>query len=461
MDESVNYGTYEEKKLKFPFFKQFIAILIIVLIIVLFFLIRGCSMGSKEQNLLKASKQYLSQDSSKLPQNVGECTNISVNDLISKQLIKDASSYSQCNREETYVKVCKLESGNYQYTPFIKCNTKDDTNFTEFVEGEESNLVADKSDVRFAYLPEIYSNKVKLYYPNNNRNRDEVKEYYAESPAEGYTYKTKEKETGYKWYKEETGTTYWNNGGYSSEQPEGYPTKGEEGTSIVQISLTQPEAKDYRTINKQTVYRSRTATSAKPLSYVCKDNKLSGYISSPTKCENRNASSHKITAYIKYTCDGKNEVSEGKVCSYGSWSNWTTNQCTKSATVDCESSEGYVYKDRVWKWYLQGTHRKYYPSNAASAVEEKTYYISQPAEGYIKDENTKATVYKYYKLTDEENTESTNDGDWVQISDDYLTLDEMLQAFRELEFEVYSLTDINNNSDKIRYLLKLEYRNRR
>ena len=110
---------------------------------------------------------------------------------------------------------------------------------------------------------------------------------------------------------------------------------------------------------------------------------------------------------------------------------------------------------------MQGTHRKYYPSNAASAVEEKTYYISQPAEGYIKDENTKATVYKYYKLTDEENTESTNDGDWVQISDDYLTLDEMLQAFRELEFEVYSLTDINNNSDKIRYLLKLEYRNRR
>lgn len=37
----------------------------------------------------------------------------------------------------------------------------------------------------------------------------------------------------------------------------------------------------------------------------------------------------------------------------------------------------------------------------------------------------------------------------------------MLKAFRDLEFEVYSLTDINNNSDKIRYLLKLEYRNRR
>ena len=285
MDESVNYGTYEEKKLKFPFFKQFIVIVSIILIIILFLSIRACTRGTKEQNLLNAAKQYFSQDSSKLPQNAGECTEVKVNDLIAKQLIKDASSYSQCNRDETYIKVCKLESGNYQYSSHIKCNTKDDTNYTEFIEGTEANLIPDQTDVRFSYLPEIYSNKVKLYYPNNIKVKDEVKEYYTESPAEGYTYKAKEKETGYKWYIEETGTTYWNNGAYASEQPDGYPTKGEEGNAVTQISLTQPQAKDYRTINKQTVYRSRSAVAAKPLTYVCKDEKLSGYIASPTKCD--------------------------------------------------------------------------------------------------------------------------------------------------------------------------------
>ena len=82
---------------------------------------------------------------------------------------------------------------------------------------------------------------------------------------------------------------------------------------------------------------------AKVLSYVCSDPKLSGYIASPTQCEKRNASSHKVTAYIKYTCDGKTEVTKGKICSYGAWSNWTANVCTKSDTVDCESKEGYVY----------------------------------------------------------------------------------------------------------------------
>lgn len=461
MDEKITHGTYEEKKLKFKHFKAFVVILLIILIVIIILCIRSCSMGNKEKNLLNAAKKYYQNDSSSLPKNPGECSKLSVNDLISKQLINDASSYSQCNRDETYIKVCMLESGNYQYTPHLKCNTDDDTNFTDYAEGKETDLVADKSDVRFLYLPEIYSNKVKLYYPNNVKKVDDVIEYYKEVPDEGYTYKNKNEATGYKWYIEETGTTYWNNGGYSSTQPEGYPTKGEEGNAVTNISLTEPEAKEYRTINKQKVYRSRTADVAKVLSYVCSDPKLSGYIASPTQCEKRNASSHKVTAYIKYTCDGKTEVTKGKICSYGAWSNWTANVCTKSDTVDCESKEGYVYKDRTWKWYLQGTHRKYYPSNSANADEEKTYYVSQPKEGYIKDENTKAKVYKYYKLTDEENTETTNDGDWIQVGDKYLSEEDLILAFQTLNYEVNSLTDINNKKDIIRYQLKLEYRNRR
>ena len=111
----------------------------------------------------------------------------------------------------------------------------------------------------------------------------------------------------------------------------------------------------------------------------------------------------------------------------------------------------------MWKWYRKDNVRSYYPSGASSASGEKTYYISSPTSGAIRDDATAATVHKYYKLEEGTVGEGSIE-EWLPVTDGYVTLEEMLAAFRELGYEVYSLADVNR-LDQIRYQYQMQYRN--
>lgn len=448
-------GTYQGKQVK-PFLKPLIIVSSILLIGLSIFGIRMMSNNKKDQNLIKAAKSYYKKYSSILPKEYGECSKLEINELVSKEYLK-SKDYYKCDREKTYVQVCKLKSKEYQYTPYISCGDKNDIKYDKYKEGKESDLTPDVSDVRFSFLPQMFSNKIKNYYPEDKTDTNEVQEYYATSPAKGYVYREVDGVVGYKWYSKDSGTNYWNNGEYTSEKPDGYNAKGEEGEPVTHFQLEIPEKKDYRTINEAVLYRTKENTIARPFKYVCIDPKIKGNLTSRTKCEERNSNTFLLTLGVTYTCDDTNQVPQNTVCSQGVWSDWTNQECTTQGNIECESKKGYSYTDRVWKWYLEGDFRKYYPSGNASSKEENTYYASSPKEGYIKDEKTKKKVYKYFKLGDDIKEESSS---WIVIDSKFLTQQELFEKFKEFNFDVQSLSDIVNNKN-IQYETKLEYRNRR
>lgn len=456
MEENSYYGSYEENERKNPLLKiLLILILIVVFFIVIFCVLKGCSTKSNENVLLDAGKNYF-KDSDKLPEAVGECSTVTLNFLIKENKIKNSSNFDSCDIDATLVKVCKLKSGNYHYTPFLTCGTKEDTVFGNYEIGVETDLQTDKSDVRFKFLPEVFTSSEKQYYPNNKTNIDEVNELYVTIPATDYSYKSKAINNAAKWYKETTGTDYWNNGAYSSTAPEGYPNKGKEGTAVTKISLTAPATAEYRTINQVTVYRSRKSSTPTIFRWVCISRTLQGDYISSIPCS-YNTNTYTEVKSIDYTCDGATVVSKDATCPSSEWSSWSTDACVKSSTLECESKTGYSYTDKTWQWYVKGTYRSYYPSGSATALGEKTYYLQAPANGYVKDTSTVTTAYKFYKLV---KTDNGKDGEWVKLTDEYLELEEMLETFRKSDIEVDNLKDINNNKE-IRYSVQLEYANRK
>lgn len=458
MEDNSYYGSYEENERKNPLFKILFVVIAITAIIVIIILIARAFGGRKvEKQFLTAGKTYFDENSKNLPESVGECNTVTLSYLINEKIIKNTDNYDSCDDTATYIKVCKLESGDYHYTPVIKCGTKDDTVFGDYKEGKESDLTADSSDLRFTYKGEVYSTQNKQYYPGNKTNEKEVTELYTSAPATDYTYKGEAVSNAAKWYTQSTGTSYWNNGSYSSTAPTGYPTQGIEGNAVTRISLTAPATASYRTIKQQLVYRTRSVSTPVAFQYLCYSRTLNYEMLSTTPCGVRE-DSYKEYKAIYYTCDGTTKVEKSSSCASTDWSAWTTNACTTSGTVECESKAGYIYTDRTWQWYVTGTYKSYYPSGSATAVGENTYYVDSPKAGYVKDSSTVTTAYRYYKLVNSDTT-STSDGEWVEISDKYVDLDELLKSFKDKGFEVTSLSDIKSN-DKIRYKLKLEYAER-
>ena len=458
MEDNSYYGSYEENERKNPLFKILLILIAIIIIIVLVFLISRMRGGNVVQkNLLIAGKNYYDENSTALPEAAGECSTITLSYLLNEDLIKNTENYNSCDDSATYVKVCKLESGDYHYTPVIQCGSKDDTVFGDYKEGSEEDLVADSSDVRFTFKGEVYSTQSKQYYPSNKTTEKEVTELYTSAPATEYSYKGEAVNNAAKWYAESSGTSYWNNGGYSSTAPSGYPSQGKEGTAVTRISLTAPATASYRTIKQQLVYRTRSVSTPVAFSYLCYSRTLNYDMLSSTPCGLR-PDSYTEYKQIYYTCDGTTKVEKTSSCAATDWSAWTTTSCTTVGSTECESKTGYVYTDRTWQWYVTGTYRSYYPSGSASAAGEKTYYTNSPKTGYVKDSSTVTTAYKYYKLVNAD-TNSNSDGEWVKINDEFVDIDELLSSFKEKGFEVDSLSDIKSN-DKIRYSLKLEYANK-
>lgn len=453
MRRNENYVDYDNEKRPIPWDRLFLSLLGIVLVILLVLLfMKFCGKKSLQPDLLKAGKEYYEKYPSNLPNEVGTCNTVSLKQLEEADLIK-AKKYSDCNLENTYVKVCYLESKNYHYTAILACDSET-TKFGMWKDGTEKDLIADKSDVRFRYLGEQLRLGTKYYYPNDNTNLENVKEYYADSPKEGYTEKEDE-QIGYKWYTEVSTKEFYNNGAYTSIQPKGYPTKGQ-SKLVTNYTLTQPNAASYRVVENITLYRTKVEARQYKWQCISKNNPGLTMISD-TICAARDDEFTTLKAdYAEYTCDGVKSVERGTVCS--NYTDWTDKACqsSKITGVVCESQIGYKYTDTQWQWYKSGTGRKYYPSGSDTADKETTYYLNAPVNGAIKDETTKQTVYKFYKLVDDK--ENANLEEWVNITGGYITEADMITAFQKLGYSVQTLRDINRIDD-IRYQLQLQYRN--
>lgn len=450
-----SYYNLENRK---TWIKALLILLFVVMVIAVFYILfNSFGSGKVENNILRAGIDYYDSGNVLLPEAAGECSVVTLRNLLTNEYVKNPNLFTSCDGDETYIKVCKLANGKYHYTPVIKCGTKDDTKFGDWKEGAEGDLIENKSDVRFTYLAQVYSNAGKAYYPNDKSSSLEVSELYISSPSSTYLYKDKGL-TASKWYTEQDGTSYWNNGDYSSTQPNGYSIKGSEGSSITSLSISEPINASYRTITQVTLYRTKKISTPYILNYMCIDKNYgeNSHVISNVPCESRSENNYNITAWIYYTCDGKNSVSKDSTCSSSPTSDWTTTVCTKSNSVECETTTGYQYVDRRWQWYSTGSYKKYYPSGASTSTGEITYYVSAPVSGAKQDSTTTTTAYKYYKLVE---GNSDTKGEWINLDDNYLDEEGLIKIFNNNNFDVKSLEDIAKE-EKIKYSTKLEYSNR-
>lgn len=450
MKRNENYVDYDDEKREIPWNRLFLSLLGIILVILLVLMfMKFCTKQSLQTDLLKAGKSYYEKYPSKLPNEVGSCNTVNLKDLAEEKFIK-TKKYQNCNTDDTYIKVCYLESKNYHYVAILSCG-KDTTKFGMWQDGEEKDLIADKSDVRFRYIGEQLRLGTKYYYPKDNSNANEVKEYYAISPKDEYTEKEDE-QTGYKWY---TNTDeFYNNGAYASIQPNGYPNKGQ-SKNVIYYSLTKPNTASYRKIENATLYRSKVEARQYKWQCISKNNPGLTMISD-TICAARTDEFTELKKdYAEYTCDGKNSVARGTICS--DYTAWTDKACqsSKLTGVVCESQAGYKYTDTQWQWYKKGTGRKYYPSGSKTQEGENTYYLEAPIEGAIKDETTAQTVYKFYKLIAD--TDHATMEEWLDITGGYVKDVDMFTAFQKLGYNVQTLSDIEKIND-IRYRFQLQYR---
>ncbi len=468
-----------EKKLKR---RKIIGIVILLLLVVvfIFLFLKACftdtdfvETTNSEKDLLAAGKEYFNANYDKAPTEIGECDIVTLNTLIIDEFIAK-KNYVNCGGNDTYVKVCKLESKKMQWTPVLVCD-EIETYFDEWNRGEEDNLVANKSDVKFKYLGQKigegkgttsetteeywegsipysayekissvtyykYRNKLsiwnlnkRVYYPGGG--------YYVSSPGSGYTKKSNAKKS-YKWYKATTSTSK---------------------TWIKQATPT----------NTYTVYTCKTTNGSTPIIQ-----------QSLKPCSEIPNYSNQTGTY--QACESFKKTSQSKCCSIGTLS-------------DDASSCGY-YKT------TSTTKKTYYPSGSSNASGEKTYYPSAPASGYT-NKDSATTAYKWYKLvktgttsvatnvspaTDATRSNSYTWGvwskwstikpkssknrqiktkqkikikgitnvsneDWQDVTDGYVSEKLLIKAFNDEK--ITSLKDINTNG-KVRYKLKMYYRSR-
>ncbi len=550
-----DYG-YEGDNNSGLFKKILIVVMVIIAILIIIFLIKSCGNGSGggdntfdyESALLNAGKNYYEGNKSEYPNQIGECTKVELKTLIEKGLI-DKDKFDGCNNVETYLRVCMLENGNKQYTPWINCpNKKSDEEYAPSKEGTVSDLRINESYVEFKFLPEVlkteesnlgpeetlwkdeikydkyktlssttyyrYRDKLykwdvttKLYYTPNGDQTDasKVKEYYTVAPNSNYKLYDNKTTEAYKWYT------------VSGEKEYALDANGKKRLNHVAID-------DY-IYNEGgvsvPVYSEGTATGVKPtLYYMCstENNKNSRYVKYTTKKCGTSDDKYIYEIGTIYSCTTKDgdSIEGNKVASATSkcytWSSWSaTNTCDPSAD-NCKKSSIMLY---YWYKYKNGGVKTYYPSKSTSASSEKVYYTSAPIEGAQKDTSTKATAYKWYKTSTKTTTDytatkptgyasvsktdeykwgawtdwsttnpktndgrdrsietktkiklrpvlGTGEGGWEPLAGNtlYLTEEEMLNLFKNNNYNINTLDDIANDGS-VRYQVKMYIRNKK
>lgn len=340
------------------------------------------------------------------------------------------------------------------------------TTFDDWQEGTIANLLTDNSDVEFTFLG--YKKIEKETTEPIEKLEDEitVENYNIISKTTYYRYRDKE------WQWQEKSIEYFTNNDVGS---------------ILAYYAESPNS-NYSNSDSQTTaykwYTNETVATEPTKMYICKSEQGSATASKLKPCE-ESTDGKTETVREFYTCGTKGEdgrpieVEEGSSCDCSS----------KKYGTNCE------------------VKRSYYPSASDNANRETVYYAESPVDGAIKDVSTKLNASRYYKevitVTDkyyqnspsatavkvgdgrygswseykttkpkEYNTreietrvkvkyelKDTTKDDWEKISNDYLSLEELISKLNEQEFNISSIKDINNN-EQLKYEVKLRYRNK-
>lgn len=463
---------------------------ILVVALIIFLLIKGCSgnkiSGDMENDLLNAGKEYYQTNESLLPQASGECKTVTLGTLVEEELLS-SDKYSNCNKDKTYVKVCKLESGSYHYLPVLQCgSTLADDNFTNWSEGTESDLVKDKSDVRFTFKGEAlevskenltteeegWTDEIKgLNYKTISsttyyRYRDLVykwktttKKPYSESdayivkPSDEYT--SDSIQTGWKWYK--VGTEAVDSQNKVMAQPFQNLCYQESTNKLIKQNAWNAEGKlqtcedegysSKFTINGKQYVNGRT--------YTC-DDPRSG---SATALQPGGP-----TTVCSASCQTGVLSADKTTCTYtikNYYQGYYVSAPENSSKKD-ESTAAQVSN----KWYKVVTTitDKYYataPESGATKVGDgiwgswSNYQTTQP-KAYSGTRQIESRIkVKYQKITEVDGANT-----WKAITNGYVSESELINAFKAANYQVNTLKEIEDASD-LRYQVKLEYRNRR
>lgn len=558
-----DYG-YEDKDYdnsgaaKKRLFIGFLVVAAIIIVIILF--LKGCAGGNKkpsndpttptfdyEKTLLEAGKKFYENNADLAPVAKGECSTVELSTLVSKGLI-NPENFTTCDNSETYVRVCVLPNGTKQYTPWLKCSDKDsNSEYGDEKEGTISDIKPDESLVRFTFMPkrlkagsqnlgaveelwkedikytsyktlatvkyyryrdQLFTWKIqdKTYYTSTGekKNAKDVNEYYTVAPNSNYNLHDNKTDNAYKWFTVTGGSKVW--------------ALDKNGNKIPSQTAIGDYTYPGETLIANHEKRTVTGTTTAHHYYIC------GKYSTSTekkyqldkKCGEGTDTQLKYTFEEFYTCGygdvvdiEAGRVKKGETCS--TYSDWklTFEQCNESLPTCRKVTPVYYY---YWYKLTNGT-KKYYPSGSTSASGEKVYYTSAPVKDAVKDLNTKATAYKWYKATESETTEytavapsnypdatktskskwsdwsswttknpstkdgrtrqienktkiklqeikGTNEASWENLSQTYVTEEEMITIYRNNKYDVNSLQDINNNGE-LKYDIKMIIRNKK
>ena len=428
-----------------------IVILIVIAIILIIYLLSSCgnkNIDNKKKNetgkfdyesaLVEAGKTYFRNNIDETPVAPGECNVVELDKLIEKGLL-NSSKFGNCNVTSTYVRMCVLENGTKQYTPWLTCTDKDsESEYTALTPGNLNDIVVDKTYTEFKFLPqelkadgnlgeveELWKDEIKYkqyktlgtttyyryrdleykwdvtsrqYYTRGGTvgSANEVTEYYTSSPADGFNNYDSKTTEAYKWYTTDSVKVYWTGSN-------GAPQYAMNGKNPSEYPYRDPEGVDY------TMYRTRniTGTYAPKLYYVCSTSASSNIDIYQTKpCGEGTNANYTYEKEQIYSCAESNGSdspramkvdSANAVCNkYSEWGNPTRTQCDTRNQLICQSLTITFYK---WYKLEAGTTRSYYPSGSTTAGGEKVYYTEAPIKDAIKDTTTKATAYKWYRET--------------------------------------------------------------
>lgn len=367
------------------------------------------------------------------------------------------------------------------------------------------------STTYYRYRDQLFTWNIinKYYYTSSGEKTkaSDVKEYYPTTPNSNYSMKDNKAE-GYKWY-----TT-------TSTKKYAVDSKGVKVFSHTALSgYPNPEN------GVCTEYQTRTVTGTNNKApnhyYKCAKSKNSTYViyQYNEKCGSSANPTYSYELENFYTCGygDYNEIENNRVSSSSSkcntYSEW------KNSLTACDTSKDTCRKIEpfcVYNWYrVEGSSdRKYYPSGSASASGEKMYYTKAPVSGAIKDTNTKTTVYKWYRTTTKLSTDysavapssgatKTNDSKWTEwseystknpkvsdgrtrqietrvklkiqeiigtsntewqdLSETYMSKDELVEFLKQKGYNVNSYEDIINNGElnlKIQMLVRNKKENK-
>lgn len=461
---------------------------VLAVILIIFLLVKGCSgneiSGDMENDLLNAGKKYYSIDETLLPQASGECKTVTLGTLVEEELL-NSSNYSNCNKDKTYVKVCKLESGTYHYLPVMQCgSTLADANFTNWTEGTESDLVADKSDVRFTFKGEALEVSKENLTTEEEGWADEIKglNYKTVSSTTYYRYR----DLVYKW--NITSKEYYSSKGYVTKPSDEY--------------LSDDVTTGYRWyINKTTSVASQNQIYAQPFQLVCFDSSENMIVAKSAWKDGKLTTCEEYNLKSSFTYEGK-EYKNGRTytCDDPTSGTATALKPGNSNTVCAAScAQGTLSSDKKTCSYVT---KNYYDG----------YYLTSPANGAIKDESTAAQVStkwyklvtkvtdKYYATAPESGATKAGSGVWgswssyqttepkaysgtrqiesrvkvkyqkitvvdgaevwTPITNGYVSESELISAFQNANYQVNTLKEIEDAND-LKYEIKLEYRNRK